>query len=149
MKGFKKKVCIQFMLCLFMLAFVSFASNSDTVEVNFDSLYPSTPFKTTLFSCCKLLQDFDLLHNKKCELCDYEVFTDLIVGKLFDIKMKIENIQLQKPPAHVEDIAFLETVFDRILLDYKCTCSRYLGKPKSGYVVQLIHDIKSRCKSLR
>lgn len=149
MKRFTSKRGMLPILCVCTLLVCCFASCVNRMAVSFDSLYPNTPFKTTLCSCCRVLQDFDLLQNKKCERCDYEVFTDLIVGKLFHIKMSIDNIRLQKPAAHPEDIAFLEDIFDKVLCDYKCTCSCYLDKPKSGYVVQLIGDIKSKCKSLR
>jgi len=149
MKRSHKKMCMRLLFCICMFAAFSFVSKADKLEISFDVLYPQTPFKHTLRSCCEVLQGFDVLHDKKGESCDCDLLTDAIVGKLFHIKMNMENIRLQKPQAHLEDIAFLERVFDKILLDYKRTCSGYLDKPKSGYVVQLIHDIKAKCETLR
>jgi len=139
------RIACLFGICVCATMLFSYA---DKVKVNFDSLYPSTPFKTTLVSCLQVLEDFNLVRNKTCTLTDYETFTDLIVGKLFHIKMCFERIEVQKPSAHPEDLVFLDTVFEKILLDYRSTCSCYMKKPKSGYVVQLISDIKTKCKGI-
>ena len=136
-----------FFVC--MLNAISFICCADKISIDFDRLYPETPFKKTMRSCVMVLQEIDLLYRNKGEVCNYDLFADVIVGKLFCIKMNLEYIALQKPPAHKEDIVFLEGMFDKILFDYKSTCSGYLDKPKSGYVVQLIEDIKVKCSNLK
>jgi len=127
------------------------------IEINFDRLFPQTPF-TSLFDSCmqlsQLCQEFGIAcKTKPCGFDeaeaedDFDFFTDLLVGKLFTIKMSIGKLACQKPAAHKEDLCYLAELFDDMLCDYKTTCSGFLDKPKSGYVSCLISDIKVKLKS--
>ncbi|MFC1842164.1 hypothetical protein ACFLYU_00720 [Candidatus Dependentiae bacterium] len=154
MKKIKNGVKIGLCLIICCAACAVCSVGQDRVEVSFDRLFPQTPFTHVLKSCVSVLQDFDDVRQTKGQdpqggdVQGQEVLTDLVVGKLFGIKMSIAKIKCQRPVYHKEDIVYLRELCDEILYEYKVTCSSFMHKPKSGYVELLIDQIKCKLDTL-
>jgi len=130
--------------------------DANTIALHFDRLFPQTPFEMMFDASVQLYQfcqEFEYVcKTKSCDPCfepDFDLFTDVLVGKLFGIKMSVGKIACQMPRAHQEDIGYLSKLFDDLLCDYKTTCSVFMDKPKSGYVGHLIGDIQSKLAGVK
>lgn len=126
------------------------------IQLNFDKIFPETQISKVFDSCIRVYQDLDFIFsgeifNVKCRnnnRLDYnfDIFTDLLVGKLFDVKIVISKVPVFKQ----EDIEYLNKIFDKILFEYKSTCEsckQFVNNPKSENVYEIIKEIKGKlCK---
>lgn len=123
------------------------------LQLNFDKIFPETPLKNVFDSCAKVYQELDLARasdffslnvGSRGQMdANFDIFTDLLVGKLFNIKVGISKV----PEYHEEDVAYLNNIFDKILLDYQTTCAsctQFSSNPKSENIPEIIKEIKSK-----
>jgi len=155
MKKFLSKTNIFFVFVLILGFVFSCKSDTNKVAVDFDKLFPQTPFGYVLESCMQLCAKISLEMSDILECSpevkgrleqEFDLFSDALVGKLFHIKTAIENIKCQKPLAHPEDIVYLTQVFDEMLSCYKCKCAARKNMPQMGYVSELIRGIKKKLR---
>lgn len=131
------------------------SENNNIIKLNFDKIYPDTQLSKIFDSCLKVYQDLDVLHSRYVfkfdqvasaqESANFDIFTDLLVGKLFNIKVGISKV----PAYHDEDVAYLNTIFDKILLEYQTTCVSYPqfnDNPKSENIKEIILEIKNKLR---
>jgi len=143
MMGAVRKVSGILMLLL-CLGCSSVCSNDEKVVLNFDKLFPETPFKVVLDRCMEVYGDIDSLSGTKYLLQDYDLLNDAIIGRLFQIRVCMENIKNQRPCVPMEDVEYLQILLESMLSSYKNVFRRYMNKPKSGYVISLIEGISKR-----
>lgn len=133
-----------------------FIESDKFIQLNFDKIFPETQISKVFDSCIRVYQDLDLICDKKIfknidknssQLnYNFDIFTDLIVGRLFDVKVVISKVPVFKQ----EDIEYLNKIFDKILFEYKSTCEschQFVNNPKSENVYEIIKEIKGKlCK---
>ena len=143
-----KKASVYGMFFIMILFSPSSFSIHNKLTLHFDILFPEIPFKVILDTCMKVQGDIDSLSDAKFLIKDFELLNDLIVGRLFHIRICVENIKSQEPCVHPEDIAYLITILENMLSSYTHMYINDSVKTKKGiYIVNLIRGIKLKLKT--
>jgi len=93
----------------------------------------------------KVQGDINSLSDTPLLVPDFDLLNDLIVGRLFHIRVYIETMKHQEQTVHPEDIVYLMALLENMLASYKNICiNNSVKTKKSGYIVNLIRDIQLR-----
>jgi len=118
------------------------------INLSFDSLFPKAAFENVLDESMQVLGEVENLRVKGEIEREFDFVNDIIVGKLFHIRICIENIKNQNPLVHQEDIQYLTKLMNKIAFEYKRVPFLHIEKTRSNYVFGLIKDIESRLQEM-
>lgn len=149
MKGYVAKK-LGFRLLFLALSFsILSISASSSILLDFDSLFPSNVYKRALDSCMQLWGEMDAWSCSKSQRRDSDLFSDIIVGKLFYIKTCISEIMPKKCNSYIEDLEYLHEIVDKISLRYKTVfAEQNKDYIKARSIDGLIREIKLKINDL-
>jgi len=134
---------------VFVFLFVTISlSGSNKISLSFDQPFPQTPFVSALNGSMQILGEIECLDENNQDLKEFNLIDDVIVGKLFHVRVCIENIKDQKSPVFFDDIEYLDNLVSKIAAEYKRVFRSHLNKARSNYIVEFIKDIQARLRKL-
>lgn len=132
---------------LFFIIMPSPSLHADALQFSFDSLFPSTPFKQVMVTVSQLRSSVHSLESYRGSTEDYEVFGDLIVGRLVNLNAHIDVMLTDKGLVHGDDIEYLLMVIDFMKQEMKTIFdSKACARGKN--IEMMIGDIKRKLEKV-
>ncbi len=125
-------------LLVFMLVFVCVK----VVSLNFDRLFPETPFQVVLDGCMQVQGELDYWVSQELgRQQDESLPIDAVIGRLFSVFSSIKVIVGKKIAIHADDVDYLHNIIESMSAMYKKLSDR--GMPKeAAHIATLLKSIK-------
>jgi len=145
---FQTKRTLQLIVFILGIVPITLIACQKKVDLSFDTLFPKSTFETVLDASMQVLGEIEQVHVKGEIERSFDCINDIIVGKLFHIRVCVENFHEQIPQIQEEDLEYLSKLLGKISCEYKKIFTFRVKRAKSGYVFELIKNIQSRLEDM-
>lgn len=136
------------LLLLLAMPIMHLGAKNGEMTLNFDRLFPVTPYKTVLDTCMQVCGEFDAWAAREYSAHDNELFADIIIGKLFHAYECVESMLHKTAGIPPEDAEYLVSVIEKMQKEFKKMLVPKTPRAKNARIMCLLDSIKTKIKRM-